>query len=593
MDPTLYDGRMRRSWLLLFVAFPFAACGGTSSSNDTIDPSHAADGGDDAALDSGGLAPGIDGNLPAVDAGIDASPDTGADASPGCLDLDGDGFGIGPMCLGPDCDDQNPLVNPTMAELADDGLDNDCASGDLKAAAGVGSYVDGASASCSDTAVGRGTKALPYCTLVLAVVEAYQATAAGDPVGKSIFVAKGSYPFVIGFPKSMRLYGGYDPAAWTYDPAANVTTIGGTDILEDPDGKACRLGAGCGNGCACVAWDGWLSINAAANAVVQGFTIAGGARPASPIHSVQINSSGHVELAHDVIIGGAALQNVAVQIPATANDVWILHDSISAGTPSGTGATATAYGLNNLGTARVFGSRIDGGPGRTGSYSCAVQNYGTMSLASNVLQGGDFGGGGDDSYGLINLQTGNPPSAGTAYVAHNVIFAGRGTVGSRGILSNSPLTLVNNVIGDRVPGSLTFASHPTGLAIALDVGFASTTTLLTNDLVQLVYSDEVSPPNAAANRHMLAASKAATTYYDTAVSVNGCAWNGCTKATANLAVAPGFVSTTDFHLAAGSALLDVGTPAKTVIAGGLATLDLDGDLRPKKAGWDIGADEKP
>jgi hypothetical protein len=586
---------MPRSWFLLLLALPFTACGGTSSSDAPGEPPVPT--GADASTSSPDAGPlpsdgGASGDSSLVDGGADAAD--AADAAPSCTDLDGDGYGTGPGCLGLDCDDQNPLVNPKMAELADDGLDNDCSGGDLTAAAAAsGVYVDGASASCSDVTVGRGSKAVPYCNLVNAVVEAYQATAVGDPVGKSLFVAKGNYPFVIGFPKSMRLYGGYDSAAWTYDPITNVTTIGGSDFIEDPDSKACRVGPGCSAACPCIDWDGWLSINAAANAVVQGFTIAGGSRPSAPVRSVVVNSSGHVELAHDVIIGGAGVQNVAVQIPSTANDVWILHDSISAGTPAGTGAVATAYGLNNLGTAMIFGSRIDGGPGRTGSYSCAVQNYGTMSLASNVLQGGDFGGGGLDSYGFINLQTGSPASAGTAYLAHNVIFAGRGTAGSRGVLSNSPLTLVNNVIGDRVPGPQPFAARPTGFAIALDVGFASTTTLLTNDLVQLIYSDEVAPPNAGANRHMLAASKMTTSYYDTVSAVNACAWNGCTKATGNLAAAPGFASATDFHLAAGSPLLDVGTPAKSVIVRGLGTLDFDGELRPKKAGWDIGADEKP
>lgn len=584
---------MHRSCLLLFLAVPFAACGGSSSPGEAAPAVLGEDAGAelvDAASPEKSVADGAT----SQDAGLDATTPDAADAGPTCLDLDGDGYGVGAGCLGPDCDDANPLVNPKMAELADDGLDNDCSGGDLTAAAGPGTYVDVANAACSDVAMGRGSKALPYCTLSAAVVEAYQATAVGDPVGKSLFVAKGSYPFVIGLPKSMRIYGGYDATAWTYDPTGNVTIIGGTGILEDPDSQACRLGAGCGNGCVCIDWDGWLSVNAAANAVVQGFTISGGTRAGAPVRSVQINSSGHVELAHDVISGGAGVQNVAVQIPSSATDVWILHDTISAGTPTGTGAAATAYGLNNLGTTRIFGSHIDGGPGRPGSYSCAVQNYGTMSLASNVLQGGDFGGDGDDSFGFINLQTGNPPSAGTAFVAQNVIYAGRGIKGSRGIVSNSPLTLVNNVIGDRVPVAQPFATHPTtGFAIALDVGFASATKLLTNDFVQLVYSDEVAPPNAGANRHLLSASKAVTTYYDTVASVNACAWNGCTTATANLAVAPGFVSASDFHLAPGSPLLDVGTPAKAVIARGLATLDFDGDLRPKKGGWDIGADEKP
>jgi hypothetical protein len=42
-----------------------------------------------------------------------------------CIDRDGDGWGLGPGCLGGDCDDQNPMRNPGMREICD-GQDNDC-----------------------------------------------------------------------------------------------------------------------------------------------------------------------------------------------------------------------------------------------------------------------------------------------------------------------------------------------------------------------------------------------------------------------------------------------------------------------------------
>jgi hypothetical protein len=42
-----------------------------------------------------------------------------------CLDLDDDGYGIGPGCEGPDCDDEDPDSNPGAAEVCD-GVDNDC-----------------------------------------------------------------------------------------------------------------------------------------------------------------------------------------------------------------------------------------------------------------------------------------------------------------------------------------------------------------------------------------------------------------------------------------------------------------------------------
>jgi hypothetical protein len=42
-----------------------------------------------------------------------------------CLDRDGDGYGIGLECLGFDCDDTNPAINPGATEICDD-IDNNC-----------------------------------------------------------------------------------------------------------------------------------------------------------------------------------------------------------------------------------------------------------------------------------------------------------------------------------------------------------------------------------------------------------------------------------------------------------------------------------
>lgn len=42
-----------------------------------------------------------------------------------CIDRDNDGYGTGPGCLGRDCDDTNPLINPGAVEVCD-GLDNNC-----------------------------------------------------------------------------------------------------------------------------------------------------------------------------------------------------------------------------------------------------------------------------------------------------------------------------------------------------------------------------------------------------------------------------------------------------------------------------------
>jgi hypothetical protein len=49
---------------------------------------------------------------------------------PRCEDADSDGYGEGPLCRGPDCDDTDSRVHPGAGEICGDGIDNDCYDGD-------------------------------------------------------------------------------------------------------------------------------------------------------------------------------------------------------------------------------------------------------------------------------------------------------------------------------------------------------------------------------------------------------------------------------------------------------------------------------
>lgn len=526
---------------------------------------------------AGGDVPVMNGGAPLGDSG---APGAGAGAGgeglpdPTCVDEDGDGYVAGAGCLVPlDCDDANPLVNPSMLELADDGKDNDCVDGDLKAVTGPGYYVNGSDANCSDANDAVGTKLAPYCTIEIAVLRAYQNTTADDKVGRSIFVAKGTYPNTTGTPRSMRVYGGYDASDWSYNPAQNVTTIGGADVMQDLDGFS--------------GLSSWLSVNVKATAVIQGFHIQGGKKPGAPIFAVEINSSGKVELYDNVISAGEGYQTMGINVvaetktdPATSN-VWLIKNRISAGAPT----NSSNYGVNNLGTAVLWGNVIDMGQGSglPQAFGAAVQNYGRMTLVNNVLNGGSYGTAVDTSLGLRSGRADSmPPAVTLAY--HNVIFGGRGRVSSFGVDSeNTDITLVSNVIGDRTPGPLTFAERPTTVAAPLTTGFTGNTVLQSNDLFQLIYSDEAGPPNVAANRHLLGYSdlEPPARWVDDLALVNAGQWNTSAfgGVGSNLAVDPGFVGAGDFHLADASPLLAMGAPPEPTTAGGLANIDIDGVSR--------------
>ncbi|MEE2789852.1 MAG: putative metal-binding motif-containing protein [Myxococcota bacterium] len=48
-----------------------------------------------------------------------------------CTDTDLDGFGVGSGCYGPDCNPDNPAINPWASEICGDGVDQNCDNQDL------------------------------------------------------------------------------------------------------------------------------------------------------------------------------------------------------------------------------------------------------------------------------------------------------------------------------------------------------------------------------------------------------------------------------------------------------------------------------
>jgi hypothetical protein len=569
----------------------------SSTPDARVDAPPAQDGGKDAAKDAGATDAGHDAAIDspidapadaAIDSPIDAKPDAPADAAADadaaplpCTDVDGDGYGAGGGCLGPDCDDTNPFVNPGRQELADDGLDNDCAGGNLTAAAGPGVYVNNAlGGGCSDSAFGHGSKTTPYCSIELATIEAQ--SAGGN---RNIFVAKGTYPHIVGFAANMNLYGGYDAAAWTYDPIANETIIGDSDYLDSLDSTTCRNGPGCSAQCVCVDYDGWVSINSAAASVFQGFTIRGGKRN-GPLFGLTINSSAQVTVAYSKITAGQGIQTVTVQIPGTATNVLLYKNVITGGTPT----SSSAFGVNNLGVATLFGNRIGAGPGSPTSFATAVQNYKKMTLIANVINAGDDGANTPTSAGFYNNVLQGVPA--TAVVLNNAIFGGRGSDSSIGLLNAGVASIVDNVLGGRLSTPATWGQQPVTESDAFLVAFSATTKLHANTLFTPIYAGEPSPPNTAAKRHAMHDPQLAK-FLETPAELNTCDWTGCQSTGGNVTVDPTFVAApTDFHIPGTSACKGAGIDVSPYLPIGPGRVDIDGTLRPA-GGWDIGIDEIP
>ncbi|MBM4360051.1 MAG: DUF1565 domain-containing protein, partial [Deltaproteobacteria bacterium] len=170
----------------------------------------------DATSGAGGTAP--TGSSQGGSSGDGGAP---CDAS----DADEDGLSV---CEG-DCDDANPLVNPSASEICGDLVRNDCkGGGDPVECGGKGTFVA--------TAIGKdtnpGTKTAPLKT-----VEAGMKSAASLKNGQAVYVAAGDYEPVthpvisprFSLREGTSLLGGYrcDSAecTWSRDAKQHVTTL--------------------------------------------------------------------------------------------------------------------------------------------------------------------------------------------------------------------------------------------------------------------------------------------------------------------------------------------------------------------------------
>lgn len=126
-----------------------------------------------------------------------------------CVDGDFDGYGTD-CNWGADCDDTTPLANQSLPEIPFDGIDNDCAGGDLTALTGEGVFVDPDLGQPGDP----GTREEPLDTIAAAI-----AVSGGT---LPIFIRSGEYTEVL--TTSVSLHGGF-ASDWTRGSEPSPSTV--------------------------------------------------------------------------------------------------------------------------------------------------------------------------------------------------------------------------------------------------------------------------------------------------------------------------------------------------------------------------------
>jgi Protein of unknown function (DUF1565) len=356
--------------------------------------------------------------------------------------------------------------------------------------------------------------------------------------GKWVFVAHGEYNETVNTPVS--LYGGYSESNWS----RNYEDFPSTIIADRK--AAVNIPAQGHNGVV----------------VIEGFVLIGGIL--NYISSAVEVFGGEVELIGNLIVGA---------------DV-ITSDS----------GMAESYGVivHPGASAFVFGNYIQGGAAGASFLpvsSVGVNVQGEATFYNNLIVSSDtYSIYGDSRAAFVDYQS-------TAVFINNQIFAGMVTGTSVGVESyqTSYLLMSNNLIfggaglvsiGMNLGGEAEFINNiilsGSGLAqaIAINTGQGSQITLQHNDL--LSYGVLIETPYL--------------TIYDID-DVNRCTWLQCADSDGNLNAEPLFLSEEDLHLTPGSPCIDAAVNPHPWIDTELVDYDIDGDLRPWGAGWDIGPDE--
>jgi len=533
-------------------------------------------------------------------------------------DDDGDNWGDinaeDPIVAGTDCRDDDYWSWPGAPELPGDGIDQDCDGSDLTPTDVTGVFVS-ATAGDDDN---PGTMAEPVATI-------NRGHELAEPRNVPLFVASGAYHEDIDL--KVSLFGGYEAYGWTRDWDTYKAIINGQArnavMVDESDLKIAIQGCVInGNGDRTqqttrgifISRNSWSWVRIEHNTINGGdaLTNAGGvedSRGQTRIAYCDINAGsagtyvngvyigayeyGRTSVLNNTISGGEArrdseTQGAGIQVNGSGHKAWIEGNTIDGG------SSVHSCGVRVRDTeAHIVGNIISGGTrGRSIAIYRLVNNQDRTRItyvSRNHLNGGEGG----DTYGIYLSHDGRVIGVG------NVIYGGLGTSLSYGAyIDEGYITMVNNTING---GSSPDRSY--GLGIKADYYRYSWANLINNiieagdggNTATCIYSND---RRLWLRNNLLHRQSGSGCLLDDGSAcmnsinaINACEWQNCMIGYENINEAPGFVSSTDYHISYSSECVDAGVDPSGVYGGEEIYTDIDRHNRPMGLDWDIGADE--